>query len=375
MDRDGVAPGETIRTITAVPGAAWDGLSRSGRAGDESGPIKAYIGRHRRIEAHFTGGDGLAPDAFHDQLQLLAEEPLEGAELSHIRVGCSRYARGLGHDVLLVGSGGNRGLSFQHDGIYAQYLLQGRFIALRRALETSRQRSSRFHGFFGQAVLPLLPRRTAGAIQKARGTSLVRGWRHTAALQPDYAQHMRLDERLAEQFERNLVGGYVDHRTAMVHMAQSAIADAGTATMHAVQCLSGVQSRGPLNQRSLTEFCYGLPADQFAAHGQNRLLIKRVMAGRLPPEVLHAPPAGQTSDWHGRMTADMGRYRREIARLSDDDEMTRRFDLPRLRRLIDDWPDRAPSSASDLDGYRMAKFGLIRTLTAARFIQFVEGRN
>ena len=59
-----------------------------------------------------------------------------------------------------------------------------------------------------------------------------------------------------------------------------------------------------------------------------------------------------------RMTRDLPRYRQEIERMGDDADMAKRFDVPRLKALLDSWPDKTPLGTKDHPDATLAHIGL-----------------
>ena len=66
----------------------------------------------------------------------------------------------------------------------------------------------------------------------------------------------------------------------------------------------GMEARQPTMDKRLIEFCMGIPHDQFIRDGQEKMLIRRAMAGRLPEDVLWTTRRGlQSADIAQRVLA------------------------------------------------------------------------
>ncbi|MPT24177.1 MAG: asparagine synthetase B family protein, partial [Starkeya sp.] len=98
-------------------------------------------------------------------------------------------------------------------------------------------------------------------------------------------------------------------------------------------------------------FCLGLPPEQSLRDGQSRSLARRVLADRLPREVLENPLRGaQCPEWFHRLDARRGPIADTLAELEASALARRCLDVPRLRRLFTLWPaDAGAAHARRLD--------------------------
>jgi asparagine synthase (glutamine-hydrolysing) len=84
------------------------------------------------------------------------------------------------------------------------------------------------------------------------------------------------------------------------------------------------------------EFCWSIPRNQFRRDEQDRLLIRRAMAGHLPNEVRWNKRRGiQGADTGQRVVDHRDEIDSTLARL-DRSELARHYlDLPRMRSVFD----------------------------------------
>ena len=370
------AGAERLLGLTSVPEQGWDGrVNGLRRAGDESGPVRALAAAYPGLDARFCDSAGKAIDADLDQLILLAEAPPNAIGNMHWIVQINRMARQEGRGVMLNGVGGNRTLSFSNRNFLSKLLRQGRLLRLARELgEGDDSLQLRLSRLYRRAIAPNLPERLAKRLHAVAGDIPVH---QHSAIDPDYARDMPEERGVArdqEGFDHDYA--YLrDARGTMGHMLERAAREDAMVSNAAVEALTGVQAREPLADIRLVEFCAGLPDEVYTRRGKDRLLIRQMMQGRLPPEILGAPKGRQAADWHLRISRELPRYRSQVDRLADDPDMRRRLDIPRLRRLIDNWPDRTPTSTADYGEFWLAIGGLSRALSTARFIDWVGGRN
>jgi asparagine synthase (glutamine-hydrolysing) len=129
----------------------------------------------------------------------------------------------------------------------------------------------------------------------------------------------------------------------------------------------------PTADRRLIEFCLAIPNEQFLLHGENRSLIRRAMQGILPDIVrLERRKGLQAADWSRHMIAARPDIEAEIERLERSPLAKACLDLPRLRRLVDNWPDGGWHRTRIAYDYRLA---LARGLATGRFLRRFEGGN
>lgn len=368
--------GGKLDTYTAVPGPNWDRKMRSPNGiGDESGAVKALAEMYPQIDPHFVDAAGIPLDHDHDKLLLLAETPQGAIYNLHWVIDMLRSARRDGHNVVLGGQSGNSTLSFSGRALYAKLFRQGRWLKLLQELRATDRKKGLLNSAYRKAISPNLSVSFDRGVRRMTGKAALPGWEKYSAINSEFAGDMRATERMAEMGWTEAVSGFKDPRAMMDLILKAGHRDAGQSTKYAIEVLTGVQHRDPLGTRELVEFCYGLPDDQFFDAGVDRRLIKRMMAGRLPPEYFSGQRGVQAADWHARVTADLPRYKQEIERMSDDPDTARRFDMPRLRKLVNTWPEETPHNADDHPDFKLAKGGLMRAISTARWINWVEGKN
>ncbi|HLK67788.1 MAG TPA: lasso peptide isopeptide bond-forming cyclase [Bryobacteraceae bacterium] len=92
------------------------------------------------------------------------------------------------------------------------------------------------------------------------------------------------------------------------------IADKATAAF-------GIEGRYPFFDRRLLEFCLSLPAEQKLAQGWNRWILRRSMAGIIPPEIQWRPRKGNLSPNFHRRLLDFEREKLEQVTLGGAAEL------------------------------------------------------
>lgn len=370
-----MGPTQRLSSYTAVPEAGWDGTAHGGgRIGDESNHVRALAALYPALDPHFVDAAGAAYDRDLDALIALAEEPPAGVGNLTWSVELNRQAHRAGHRALLVGASGNATLSFSGRASYPYWLRSGRWTTLMRELRAASGGGSPWRRGYSLAVRPLLPAVLARALARQRGHGEGAGYSAYSAIHPDYAAAMAVDERARAQGWDHGFRGFSSPQAMMRAMITGGARDQGQAFRYAMAAYTGIESRDPLGDRRIVDFCLGIPPEQFLRDGEDRRLIRRMMAGRLPAPYFALARGRQGADWHLRITRDLPRYRAEIDRLADDPDLARRFDVARLRHLIKSWPRYAPADYGDHPDYLLAMYGLGRALAMARFIEWAKGQ-
>lgn len=156
-------------------------------------------------------------------------------------------------------------------------------------------------------------------------------------------------------------------RARMIAFADPAAYNAGVLARYRVDL------RDPTADRRFVDFCLGLPLDQYFRHGEQRLLVRRMMQGRLPDAVMREPRKGmQGVGWLANLRFGQADVLAEIRAARSSPTASRMLDLDRLERLALKIPGERPEDAATRNEYQAM---LLRGAAAARFIRHVEGGN
>jgi asparagine synthase (glutamine-hydrolysing) len=134
-----------------------------------------------------------------------------------------------------------------------------------------------------------------------------------------------------------------------------------------------IDARDPTADRRLIEFCLSVPTEQFFRDGVPRALARTALADRVPSEVLNEKRHGlQAIDWHEGLTAARPQVVEEISRLENTPSAAHALDLPRMRRLAENWPARGWHQDDTVNQYRLA---LLRGISVGHFLRRASGSN
>ena len=278
-------------------------------------------------------------------------------------------ARARGCDVMLTGDMGNETFSNSGEWAFTEYLLTGKWRQLLRALRRHHPDDRPlWRRFVALSLMPLLPDRAWRALHERRHGPLPDGV-VLGGLSPAWAA---ANEDRGGDVGRNPVGLPIRSHAAFWRWIQAEDGQCLAELHQAFELLHGIPTRQPAAFRPLVEFCHGLPTDLFRRDGQDRWLAREMAKGRLPDaQRLNRDHGAHQVDWHMRLKRARPDLLEEVERMEDDPDIAALVDLPRLRRLLAEFPD-SPADAAEPYLYVTT---LVRAISAGRFIAFAKGRN
>ena len=367
--------GGVLPTFTEVPQAGWHGSAvDADRYSDEGPYARAMALHHDNLQINLIRGEGFYFDGIADFFEA-AESPFRNASNRTWYEGCIRAAAAVDARVLLTGLGGNVTVSCNGEGLLHELVSRGDIAgAVRTArLQVSKgYRHSTLRALAG-AALPLLPGPIHGAIDRLRiGWPVVTGsrpWEHYSPIGRDLAAATRLAERTrakGRSYYQLMAGPMRERRLAALRQPDGPGADVAAA----LRQMYGVDTRHPLCDRRLVEFCMALPEAAFAPEGEPRGLIRKAMAGHVPREILINRKRGaQGSGWLGRLHTNRATIEAELARFAQSPLIRHAVDIDRLQRLARELPP-PESEAGEVKLTYRAVFE--SGLMTGRFLRWVE---
>lgn len=356
--------GRRLTAITAVPQTGFDAAGRyPGRLCDE-GALAASVARMYPNIDHVLIPNNSTPllAAIENGIRT-SNSPLLGANNvtwfdAMFEVAQNRDAR-----AFLVGQAGNATISYHGMELLPSLLAQGRLLPLGWELLQLRRRGSS-RNLAMQTLGPFLPPLLHRAVRAAFGKESVDSVYDLGCINPRFARASGVEER-QHAFARSLAGntdsGHVQR--LMVQRLNSGIATAGTWRRH------GFYPSDPTADKRVVELCLATPTEQYLRNGEPRSLVRRAMAGVLPPELLSNRRIGlQSADWAMAWTAQLPEMRTELDRLETSALVQRYLDLPRMRMML----DKLPGLDWGRNEARRDCFILARSFTAGAFIRWVE---
>lgn len=356
--------GRRLTAITAVPQAGFDDAGHySGRLCDE-GPLAASVARMYPNIDHVLIPNDSAPllAAIENGVHFSEGPHLGGNNVTWFNTMFSE-AKNRGASAFLVGQAGNATISYNGMPLLPSLLAGGRLMALGRELRQLHRAGSSRGMLAMQAFGPFLPPLLRQAVLRAFGKKSDSIY-DFACINPCFARASGIEERL-RAFDLGSAGN-TDSRHVqrlMVQRLDSGMATAGTWRQH------GFYSSDPTADKRVVELCLAIPMDQYLRNGEPRSLVRRAMAGILPPELLSNRRIGlQSADWAMTLQTQIPEMRAELDRLEASPLAQRYLDLPRMRMLVENLPG-ANWGQNEVRGNY---FGLVRSFAAGAFIRRVE---
>jgi asparagine synthase (glutamine-hydrolysing) len=217
-------------------------------------------------------------------------------------------------------------------------------------------------------IIPLTPASVLRAYARLRGSgrAVAESAAPFSAINPDFAAKLQMSERkhdLIADARRTDSGSALHQRMRLLLGA----ADAGD-VWQAFRARFGVEQRDPTCDVRVVEFCFGIPGTLYMRDGQGRFLVRHSMRDVLPAQVLDRRTRGaQSADWIEWLPGMRRELTEELVRLEHSDVAQRCLDVPRLRRLLMEWPEQF--GIEHLEDYALV---LLRAMETGRFIRWFE---
>lgn len=267
-----------------------------------------------------------------------------------------------GGNSLLIGEGGNLAWSWDGLPLLGNYFQRGNWIRLARELaliDRNRPYSMNWKAIFRSEVLvPLVPD-TLKRWRKRLRDKGAEPWAFYSAINPAFAREVNLFQRLAET--KLDFAGLSD--TQGLRLERFSRPEHGSDIATAMRAVNGLETRTPLWDIRLLEFCLSIPDEQFLRDGVTRRLTRLALADRLPQSVLDNYRLGaQIPEIFHRIEATLPGLIEEIESLERIPLVARCLDLTRLKQIVKNWPA----------GNIQVPFLLARALNVGRWLSWAE---
>ena len=370
------ANGKRLPVYTHVPDLDWDGATERHCYGDETPYVESIVRRHPNMILNLVRSQGKTFYHRQDEYLRLSGTPIRGASGMPLFHSVLETAKQDGVRVMLTGNSGNLTLSYRGDGLYYDLWRRGRLLRLFRELRAWDRRPSAMARHFYRDVVGGL--RSGGvwqAIEQLRGAGDPdEQWVRHGTARREFGEEMHVPERARESHISYFTRPSGPNR----RFARQWVENLGNSASWApaMKALYRVELRSPFNDRRLIEWCFGVPEEQFRRNGVGKWLIKRMMRGVTPDDVLFKPIAKgrANADRHLNLTRDLDRMKADVAAIAADGDLSRMIDVPRLRQMLEDWPARAPLDDPDGRHFQLG-INLPMAMQVARFVQLTKGSN
>ena len=359
-----------VIAFTAVPREGYDGTAPSNRIVDEGPCAAATAALYSNVEHVLIRSEGRSMLDELDRNFFLFDEPSPDIYNASWGQSICDSARQRKLTILLTGQMGNLGLSYDGSTLLPELFCSGRWIRWwREAWAVLTSGRMRWRGVFATTFGPWCPSAIWVRLNKFVHGSALEVGNYTAInlrLLAELDLPSRARDRGLDFAYRPWKDGFAERLWALRKV------DLGTSNKGT---LGGwhIDLRDPTADVRLLEFCLAVPTEQFQFNGISRALARRALADRLPKLVLENPRKGmQVADWHERLTAERHRVASELDRLDSCPAAVRVLDLPRLHRLVENWPIGGWERPEISRSYRLA---LLRGISTGHFVRRVTGAN
>ena len=360
--------GRRLFAFTVVPREGYDGPAPRNRIIDEGIHAAATAALYPNIEHVLVRNEGRSPLEDLDRQFFLCERPARALYGAGWRHSLNNAIRKRNVRVILTGSCGNMGLSYDGMELLPELLRGGRWLRLWREARGLASRRMRWRGVLAKTFGPWCPPALWVLLNKvATGYAMEVG--DSLAIHPRLLAELDVPVR-AKARNLDLVGRPWKDGFAMRLWALQRI-DPGDQFKGDLARWQ-IDHRDPTADVRLLEFCFAVPTEQFLREGTPRALARRALEDRLPKQVLEEPRRGlQAADWHEDLTAARDRIVDELDRLAACPATAAVLDLPRLRRLTENWP----SSGWERDDVSVPYETMAGAISAGHFLRRVAGGN
>ncbi|MGI8843004.1 MAG: asparagine synthase-related protein [Gemmatimonadaceae bacterium] len=361
--------GRGLTTFHAAPRVGLQVALRRDQIADESADVEAIARMHPNIDLRIRRPDGRTPfDEIETLFRMTGALPRNPGNVAWFTA-IYAAARSEGLKVLLAGHKGNATISHTGDRSLRDSAARGQWGRVWREVHAIARATGqgRRNVFERQVVMPLVPSFLSAARRTLARQPTSTTWEdNSSAINPEFARAMLVEERVREaRRDSDTIRRMTDRNFRLTVLANSAD---GLDVYSGFRPWFGVETRDPTGDRRVIEYCFGVSGAKYLQNGVNRWLIRSAMAGRLPDQVrLRTTFGAQDADWPELLPSMRNEIKDELDRLDRSETAKRCLDLPRMRSLVERWPEQF-GRRQEKEYYLL----LLRGVMMGRFIRWFE---
>ncbi len=280
-----------------------------------------------------------------------------------------------GYSLVLQGTRGNLGLSWTGDFALQELLRAGAWGQFARELSALSREGRRglARTLVSELILPIGPRALQRAANKLSGSGRPSDVADFCVLNSDFVAEHDLPRQWREAVMDPCRSrrGWSSKRVRVQRLFDNAAPDRDSVSAETDR--HGLDVRNPHADRRLLEFALSVPEPLYRRNGVRRSFARAVFADRLPPEILNERRKGaEPTPWFRALEARRHLFAGEIERFENSALASRLLDLPRLKRLLQEWPENERDAQRRRRDYKQA---FARGMHVGRFILWVQGAN
>jgi asparagine synthase (glutamine-hydrolysing) len=357
------------RRVIAFTGVPREGYSGPNEAIVDEGPYAAATAAlYPNIEHIVVHNEGRSPIADLDRWFFLVDRPIRGVSGTGWRHSLDNAIRKRKLSVILGGSCGNLGLSYDGMELLPELFRSGNWFRLWVEASALVSSGMRWRGVLAKTLGPWCSPAVWRWANRLGGKPALKV-SDVTGIQPQRFGELDLEVRAGAK-DYLAQRPWKDGFAIRLHFLQAQ--DPGNYNKAGLANLQ-VDLRDPTADVRLLEFCLAVPTEKFLHKGTTRALARCALADRLPKQVLkQRRPSWQCADWHEDLTAARHVILDEIDRLEACEVAATTLDLPRLRSLTEDWPSGGWERREVELRYR---YTLLRAVAVGHFLRRATGSN
>ena len=363
--------GERLAAFGSVPVYDTEQLTHASRFGDESPFMQASADHAGNIDLHLIRSEKINPMQGIRRSLTIHDAPTHSTSNQYWMAALLDKAQEMGLGAILTGQGGNATVSWR--GVLPAPIARLRQGAtwedVRQDLRIYRQR----YGFSpwdllrSRLISPLLPASFKSWYKGSRRQK--QSWLKHSLLNPQIMDELNLYGRDKEQESQKTDMGQMDGRQLRMLMLRPDRSNIGALWMELGAAFQ-LEVRDPTAEKRLLEFCLAIPEEMYTHGGEERLLVRRAMQGRMPDEVLWNQRRGrQAADVILRLKQkDCLEDARSVLADLEDSPLAHRFlDMKRMQQVFE-----AAQGEPDAQTAALVDTGLMRGLSVGMFLRRFE---
>jgi asparagine synthase (glutamine-hydrolysing) len=345
--------GRRLAAFSSVPISPSEDLV-DGHLADETPLIEATTEFIGNIDLQYIKARDASPVAGIKRALDIHGQPTHGGGNMYWIATLMAEAQSQGLGALLTGQGGNSTISWAGGPKtpLLHYLLTAQWKTFGRKLQAWQEATGRstWEAVKGQVVrpmaAPLSPLRQNWLRQRAAPDP----WRNYSAINAALARDLDLNQKMLEgghDATYRLKRDPVQARLAHIRPGRAAVGHLWSE----LGATYGLEVRDPTLDSRIMSFCWSIPRSQYVQDDQDRLLIRRSMAGYLPERVRFNRRVGiQAADIAQRVVVHRDEMESALTSLEQSQLVHYYLDLPKMRGVFESLQHRIDSTGREQCG-------------------------
>jgi len=325
--------GRKLKSYTSVPMEGY--IERFGKEAmaDESPFVNEIISMYPNIEASFCRSE--EKNSFTDIHKYIDifEQPYKVVENNFWHADIYEKASLDNCKIMLSGQFGN--INISHSDFYNHFhtlLCSGKLIKLLKEIQAY---SRNYNVGRKKTIIKIL----YGLMPFLDTNVKDRYSRSFPLINPEFAEKYDVEKRLDKlRYDAHKNYGAMTLRKYRQYVFKHPMISQIAAFENKLSIYNGLVTRDPTKDIRLTEFCFGLPADQYIRNGRDRVILRRSMKGIIPEKIrLNYTKKGvQAADWIQRLLPLWDDIRAQIIESLENDRVKKYVNTSDIISFLDE---------------------------------------